>query len=397
MLRQIEQSFAVHFAYPVVFARSVWRRDSMVLRDIVRRAGPHPHKALLVIDSGVANAMPGLMGRAIDYAREHADTLRWVCPPLVLPGGEACKSAPTHLDAVHRLVHEHGLCRQSFVIVIGGGAVLDTVGYATSTAHRGLRLIRMPTTVLAQSDVGVGVKNGVNVLDRKNFLGTFAPPFAVINDFDFLSTLQPRDLRAGMAEAVKVAAIQDAEFLGWLHAERDRLAAFDPARLEHLIIRCAELHIEHIRSGDPFEFGSTRPLDFGHWSAHRLEQMTAGGVRHGEAVAIGIALDSLYAARAGLLTEHELGLVIETLAAFGLALYHPAIEAMDVSRALQEFQEHIGGELCITVPAGLGRKKELHEIDLDLMRLCIRTLPELPLRSGCNYPGVVPCRNPPAP
>src|SRR5205085_1421109 len=117
--------------------------------------------------------------------------------------------------------------------------------------HRGCRLIRMPTTVLAQNDAGVGVKNGVNFQGRKNFVGSFAPPFAVINDYDFLRTLPARDMRAGMAEAVKVATIKDADFLSWLHKERRALGAFAPEAVEYMIERCAERHIEHVGSADP--------------------------------------------------------------------------------------------------------------------------------------------------
>ena len=93
------------------------------------------------------------------------------------------------------------------MVAIGGGAVLDAVGYAAATAHRGVRLIRVPTTVLSQDDSAVGVKNGINAFGKKNFVGSFAPPHAVLNDFDLLRTLQDRDWRAGISEAVKVALL----------------------------------------------------------------------------------------------------------------------------------------------------------------------------------------------
>jgi 3-dehydroquinate synthase len=180
--------------------------------------------------------------------------------------------------------------RHSFVIVVGGGAVLDVAGYAAAVVHRGVRLVRIPTTVLAQNDAGVGVKNGINAFGAKNFLGVFAPPFAVIDDSRFLSTLDPRDQVAGMAEAVKVAAIRDPVFFEWLVDHSDALASFELVHVERMIRRCAELHLAHIAGGgDPFETGNARPLDFGHWSAHKLEILTAHELRHGEAVAIGMA------------------------------------------------------------------------------------------------------------
>ncbi len=379
VMQKIQQSFQVRYSYPVVFTRRALSVENEALRAVLPPPGRSPHKALLVVDSGVEAARPGTVSGALDWARANSDVLVLAGEPLVVAGGEACKSRPELVERVHGLVRERGLCRQSFVWIIGGGAVLDACGYAAATAHRGMRVLRMPTTLLAQNDAGIGVKNGVNVLGRKNFVGTFAPPFAVVNDLDFLETLEPRDLRSGMAEAVKVAAIKDAGFFGWLHAERARLARFDSEALERLALRCAELHLEHIRSGDPFETGSSRPLDFGHWSAHGLEQATGGELRHGEAVAVGIALDSLYASRMGLLGAPEASMVLETLSDMGLSLFHPALESLDIPGALCEFQEHIGGELTITLPSGLGRKVEVHEVDASVMKECVR---ELARRAG---------------
>src|SRR4029079_4140447 len=128
--------------------------------------------------------------------------------------------------------HAQGLDRHAFVMAVGGGALLDLVGYAAATTHRGGRLLRVPTTVLAQNDSGVGVKNGVNAFGVKNLVGTFAPPFAVINDLRFLQTLEPRERVAGMAEAVKVALVRDASFFEWMEAEAAGLAAFQAEAVE---------------------------------------------------------------------------------------------------------------------------------------------------------------------
>ena len=118
--------------------------------------------------------------------------------------------------SVHRAIHEYGIDRHAYVLAVGGGALLDMVGYAAATAHRGVRLVRVPTTVLSQNDSGIGVKNSVNAFGKKNFLGTFAPPFAVFNDFTFLTTLSDRDWRAGISEAIKVALLKDATFFAFL-------------------------------------------------------------------------------------------------------------------------------------------------------------------------------------
>ena len=144
------------------------------------------------------------------------------------------------------------------------------------------------------------MKNAINAFGFKNLLGTFAPPFAVINDFAFLDILPEREKRGGMAEAVKVALIRDADFFAWLEREADALARFQPNALDTLVQRCARRHMHQIaHGGDPFETGSARPLDYGHWSAHKLEGLTRHALRHGEAVAIGVALDARYSVLAG--------------------------------------------------------------------------------------------------
>lgn len=374
-MHTIRQRFTVSFDYPVIFTSGLFEPENTVLADLLRQGGRESNRALVVIDSEVARLNPGLLERLSRYAQSNSPPVDFVAPPFLVRGGEICKHEPLEVERIHALVERHRLCRHSYIIAIGGGAVLDAAGYAAATAHRGVRLIRVPTTVLAQNDAGVGVKNGVNAFGRKNFLGTFAPPFAVINDNDFLKTLQVRDLRSGIAEAVKVGLIRDRVFFDSLYAERAELALFAPAALERMIVRCAELHLEHISSaGDPFECGSSRPLDFGHWNAHKLEELSGSELRHGEAVAIGIALDSLYSHGKGLLGDLDLRKILTLLEDIGFVLYHPALSWLDVGKALQEFQEHLGGELSIPLLAGIGTKVEAHQIDVRLMNRCIEKL-----------------------
>lgn len=375
-MHKIQQEFTVSYSYPVIFTRGLFSDANPTLPDLLREQGNEHNRVLIVLDSKVEQLTPGLLERLGRFSNIYSSLFDIVAPPLIVNGGEACKRDCTIVDRIHALVERHALCRHSFIVVIGGGAVLDAVGYATATAHRGLRLIRIPTTTLAQNDAGVGVKNGINAFERKNFLGTFAPPFAVINDFDFLESLPKRELRAGIAEAIKVALIRDRTFFDELYASREGLQAFASTAMERMIIRCAELHLEHIAGGDPFEFGSSRPLDFGHWNAHKLEELTGGELRHGEAVAIGIALDSLYSHHCGLLSEFDLHRILTLLEDVGFALYHPALSWLDVATALRQFQEHLGGVLSIPLLSGIGRKTEVHQIDVPLMEKCIRTLAE---------------------
>lgn len=374
-MREILQSFQLPYSYPVSFTRGAFDPGNDALARAFARAGTGPHRVLPILDAEVARTNPGVIGRLGGFADVCDPAIELVSQPLIVSGGEASKSDGHVVQQVHELVEHHGLCRHSFVLAIGGGSMLDAVGYAAATAHRGVRLLRMPTTVLAQNDAGIGVKNAINFRNRKNFLGTFAPPFAVVNDLDFLETLPARELRSGTVEAVKVALIKDQKFFDVLYEQRAQLATFEPAAMESMIVRCAELHLEHIRtSGDPFELGSARPLDFGHWAAHKLEELSAHAVRHGEAVAIGIALDALYSHRMGMLDAVGLDRILTLLADLGLERSHPLLDTLDVARALQDFREHLGGELSVTVLEGIGRGVEVHEIDLAAMRACVEEL-----------------------
>ena len=370
------QRVQVGFEYPVCFTRGAFRSENRSLVESAARLEPgRRHRLFAVIDDGVARAWPSLADDIARYCDAHSAQLQLIAPPRVVPGGEQSKQSPELIAALHADLQRFGVDRQSFVLAIGGGAVLDAVGYAAATTHRGVRLIRVPTTVLGQNDSGVGVKNGINAFGAKNFLGTFAPPFAVINDSDFLRTLEARDLRSGMAEAVKVALIRDPSFFAWLEQNVAQLAAFELDAVARLVRVAAEIHLGHIASaGDPFEQGSARPLDFGHWAAHKLESLSEHALRHGEAVAIGMALDSCYSARAGLLDQASLERICGLLEGLGFALWHDTLawlgadESPRVLDGLREFREHLGGELTVTLLAGIGRGQEVHEIDSSLVR-----------------------------
>ncbi|HEX7762262.1 MAG TPA: 3-dehydroquinate synthase [Cellvibrio sp.] len=375
MMSQIIQRFSVSYEFPVSFTHHTFAVENPVLCEVLARAGDREHKVFPVVDADVLKNHPQLIDDLTEYARCHSDRINLILPPLVVRSGEICKSDPQEVETFYRLTQDYKIDRHSFVLVIGGGSVIDAMGYAAATAHRGIRLIRMPTTVLGQNDAGIGVKNAVNFLGRKNYLGTFVPPFAVINDFAFLQTLPKRDQRAGIAEAVKVSLIKDAEFFNWLYENRHSLAAFDEQAVAYMIRRCAELHLHHIAtSGDPFEYGSARPLDFGHWSAHRLEELSGHDLRHGEAVAIGIVLDSLYSTNMGLITPALLEKIVATLRDLSFSLSHSALTQLDIHKALQDFREHLGGELCITLLTGEGQAAQFNHIDVDVMQRSVNHL-----------------------
>jgi 3-dehydroquinate synthase len=388
-----DERFSVPFDYPVYFTREVFHPENALLASVLdRRHEARRHRALVYVDAGVASAHPRLIQQIKEYFHDRPKSLELASSPEVIPGGEVAKRSWERVRDVMWTIGNHHLCRQSFVIAVGGGSVLDMVGFATSLVHRGLRLVRVPTTVLAQSDAGVGVKNGMDEHGAKNYVGTFAPPFAVLNDFAFLATLEDKDWTGGIVEAFKVAIIKDAAFFDFLCASAGRLRARDQAAMETLIRRTAVLHLEHIRTGgDPFEFGAARPLDFGHWSAHKLEAMSGYTLGHGRAVAIGIAIDSFYAMRQGLISADELEHIITALLECGLPVWDNLLEerAADGILAfldgLDQFREHLGGTLTVTLPKRIGAKVEVHQIHTDVVEQAIAYLKER--HTGHEAPG----------
>ena len=376
------QRFAVPYEFPVVFTEGVFDPENPALRDVLCRLEPAKrHRVVFFVDDGLNAGRAPLAEAIARYAQRHSDVMELACAPVVVPGGEKIKSDLHFVESFQQTLFDLHVDRHSFVIAVGGGAVLDAVGLIAATTHRGVRHIRIPTTVLAQNDSGVGVKNGVNLQGVKNFVGTFSPPFAVLNDLEFVMTLPDRDKIAGMAEAVKVALIRDAQFFGWIERHMDDLATFERSAMAHMIRRCAELHMRQIgQGGDPFETGSARPLDYGHWSAHKLESLTRHHVRHGEAVAIGMALDARYSVLAGLLAAGEEERICALLEYLSFDLWHPALAKSGahgewvILEGLRDFQEHLGGELTVTLLGGIGVGVEVHEIDRERMRQAMHWL-----------------------
>jgi len=367
-----------HFTVPCVhrlrFTRDVLAADQDVLLDLIEASGEALPRVQFWVDEQVASAQPQLTARIRAFAQTHQDRFQMPGKVQVCPGGEAVKNDIHLIERMLKCLNAADLDRRSYVIVIGGGAVLDAVGFAAAIAHRGIRLIRLPTTTLAQGDSGVGVKNSVNLFEKKNWIGTFAVPWAVINDERLLETLPDRDFRCGFSEAVKVALLKDpAEFRRieqWAHRIRDR----DMEAVRPILHRAAQLHLQHItQGGDPFEALEARPLDYGHWSAHKLEPMTKFELRHGEAVAIGVAIDTVYSSLVYGFPRSDARRVLHCLQDLGLTLTHPLLhETRQLLDGLEEFRQHLGGRLTVTMLRQIGEPINVHEVDRMQMLEAIR-------------------------
>lgn len=387
-MKQLTQAFQVEFKYNVFFTETLFQVNNSALFNFFNGFGQknYKKKILFFIDEEVINCHDYLRSDIPNYfSKNHCVEL--IPELLILPGGEGAKN-DNHTEKIVEAIHQHGIDRHSFVAAIGGGAILDLVGYAASISHRGVKHIRIPTTVLSQNDSGVGVKNGINFRGKKNFIGTFSPPVAVFNDYKFLETLEYRDWRSGMAEAVKVALIKDAGFFEWIEINSTLLIQKNKKAMQYLIYRCAELHLQHISGGDPFEIGSSRPLDFGHWLAHKLEHLSDFTIRHGEAVAVGIAVDSVYSNLIGILPQKKLDRIINLLLKLGFDLFHPTLiekDKINILNGLNEFREHLGGQLTIMLLEDIGKGIEVNKMDFELLKKAIDIIQEWKIMKPDNH------------
>ncbi|MDO8541119.1 MAG: 3-dehydroquinate synthase [Opitutaceae bacterium] len=361
----------LRYEHRVIFTRDVFAPDNPTLAELLSPREPGENVAAMVFwDAGLAAAFPEIAEKISMWFAGRSDRVRLAAAPIAVAGGEAVKNDFHQLEQVWSAINHAAMCRHSYIIAVGGGAMLDMVGFAAATAHRGIPLVRVPTTSLSQGDGGVGVKNGINYFGKKNWLGAFVVPHAIVNDFVFLHALPVRARRCGLIEAVKVALIRDAKFFEFIAQRVELLARFEPAAFEAVIRESARQHIEHIATaGDPFERGSARPLDFGHWAAHKLEQLSEFRVSHGEAVAVGMAIDIIYARRIGLLPEPVAERILDVIQRLGFELFAPVKEIrtptgrQDMLDGLEEFREHLGGRLSIPMIRAPGDRLEVHEID----------------------------------
>lgn len=389
-MSKIERQIQVSYRHQIHFTEGVFSIENSLVSQLMSedKRGGGASKVMIVADKGVLDAFPALLNQITEYFDHYRDQLELVCHPIAIEGGENCKNSWGLVESLLDAVNTFHIDRHSYIVAIGGGAILDMVGLAAAVAHRGVRHIRIPTTTLSQDDSGVGVKNGINFFGKKNFLGTFAPPFAVVNDMDFIAGQPVREKKNGYIEAVKVALIRDASFFNEIEKDAVSLARFEKDSMQRLIFRCAELHVNHIAtSGDPFEFGSARPLDFGHWAAHKLEQLSQYEIRHGEAVAIGISLDTLYARNMGFLSSDECDRILKLIHDLGFELFSPYLmektlsgDEYEVLRGLEEFREHLGGILTITLLKGIGEGFEVNEMDREEVMKAMHELEEISRR-----------------
>ncbi len=302
-------------------------------------------KLLVVTDDVVGPIwMPkleqGLAGRAYE-----------IC---VLPGGEEQKTLGNVAIIIDALVAAR-LNRDGMVLALGGGVIGDIAGFAAASYQRGIPIVQLPTTLLAQVDSSVGGKTGVNHPGGKNLIGAFHQPAAVITDTDTLSTLPDRQLRAGLTEIVKAALVADVEFFNWLETNMPRLLRHEADALEEAIRRACGIKAAIVAS-DEREQGRRALLNLGHTFGHAIEAGAGyGNVLHGEAVAAGLVLAAELSARTGRIAGADARRIRELLAAAGLPVDPPRLGRARMLDLMGMDKKVKGGELRLVLLDGIGK------------------------------------------
>jgi 3-dehydroquinate synthase len=291
---------------------------------------------------------------------------------MLVPDGERFKN----LSSVRRLYDQliaHRFERKSFMVALGGGVIGDLAGFAAATYLRGIPVVQVPTTLVAQVDASIGGKTGVDHPKGKNLIGAFHQPKMVYIDPSTLSTLDPREFHAGLAEVVKYGTILDADFFGFLEKEADRILAKDPDTLYYVIKRCCEIKAEVVQE-DERESGLRRILNFGHTIGHAVE--TLGGYRkylHGEAVSIGMISASRMAVMMGLCAESEAERILALMIRFGLPVSLPKVKVPDILKIIAVDKKVSGRKVHFVLPERIGRVSvrglDVHEVSESIRRL----------------------------
>jgi 3-dehydroquinate synthase len=312
-------------------------------------AGRACRRALVVTDENVAPLIPPYLA-ALEAAG--------ITPTLaVVPPGECSKTLDRAIDLYDDLVRIRA-DRHTAVVAIGGGVIGDLAGFVAATYARGVPLLMIPTTLLAQVDSAVGGKVGVNHPRCKNVIGAFWQPAGVWADTEALATLPPRELRCGLAEVVKYGAILDAKFFHDLEDQAEEIATRQPEAIRTVVAHSCRLKAEVVTRDEREETGLRAVLNFGHTVAHAVEQVAGygGEYLHGEAVAVGMVAESRLAERIGWVGPEVTARLAALLERFGLSTAAPGLDPDALLDAMSRDKKNQKGKTRFVLPrGGLGR------------------------------------------
>ncbi|MEM7280114.1 MAG: 3-dehydroquinate synthase [Pseudomonadota bacterium] len=272
---------------------------------------------------------------------------------VTLPDGEAHKTLNSFQTIMDALV-DGGFARDTTVVALGGGVIGDMGGFAAATYQRGVGFLQIPTTLLSQVDSSVGGKTAVNHPKGKNLIGAFYQPGGVIADTKVLSTLDPRELKAGLAEVIKYGVALDPTFLSWLEGHMDELLSLEPSALSHAIRRSCEIKASIVKQ-DELEQGPRALLNFGHTFGHAIEATAGYGEwLHGEAVAAGMVMATELSRDHGWVSDQQLQRVVKLIKAAGLPTEPPRLSKSDYVAAMGLDKKNLNNQLRLILLKDLG-------------------------------------------
>lgn len=283
----------------------------------------------------------------------------------VIEPGESSKNMDTVIEILSYMLKEH-LTRESKVIAFGGGVVGDIAGFCASVYMRGIPFVQVPTTLLAQVDSSVGGKTGVNLSQWKNMIGTFYQPKAVIIDTDVLYSLPQREFMSGIGEVVKYGIIQDSTFFNYLKENIHKIKNMDEVVMQHVIQRCCQIKGQ-IVALDEKERGMRKILNFGHTIGHALEGMTQyQKYTHGEAVLIGMYVETFIARRLGVIPEDYFYEIRDFIQNLGVDVDISMYDVQKLIEIMMGDKKNAQGKISFLLPVERGKMKEylldIHEI-----------------------------------
>jgi 3-dehydroquinate synthase len=328
-----------------------------------------PHHAVIITDSNVAK-------HYLEPLQKHLGQSDVEAFSIVIPPGESQKSL-SRANAIFTTLLQRRVGRKSVIIALGGGVVGDLAGFVAATYQRGVTLIQVPTTLLAQVDSSVGGKVAVNHPLGKNMIGAFYQPKFVWIDGSTLQTLPRREVICGLAEVIKYGVIFDAEFFAYLEANLDALIGLESSAVMHVQARCCELKARVV-SEDEREIGLRAVLNYGHTVGHALEAVGKyRTLKHGEAVLLGMAAEAFIARQMGLLSADALDRIEAFVSRIPLPLKKETLAPSKILEAIQRDKKTVAGKTRFVLPVRLGEVQIFDDVDSELIRLSLKRAFEL--------------------
>lgn len=319
--------------------------------------------------------------RALGTQLRRALSLRGARRVILFDDREAAKRLST-AESLCRSLSRAGADRGSLLVAVGGGVVGDVAGFAASAYLRGVAIVHVPTTLVAQVDSAIGGKTGVNLPEGKNLVGSFYPPRLVLIETNTLRTLPAREFRAGVAEIIKYGVIADKALFTYLEKNFDRLLARGTSSLAHVIPRCAAIKTTVV-SKDEREAGLREILNFGHTFGHALESVTRyRRYQHGEAVAWGMMAAALLGHEAGITPADDAARIISLVRRMGPLPPWPKVAPEDLLAAMRSDKKSRGGRLRFVLTPEIGKARSYDGLSETIVRCVLRHAPRLPGAMG---------------